>query len=58
MEQQQSENNKEGFRLKLEVESSSEQSSSMLRWAVALVVVLVGSPSLVELVRWVVKGVG
>lgn len=58
MQQHQPENNKEGFRLKLEVESSSEQRSSALRWVVVLVIVLVGSPSLVELVRWVVKGVG
>ena len=58
MKQQQPEKSKAGFHLKLELVSSSEQSSPALKWAVALVALLVGSPSLVKLVEWITKGVG
>lgn len=58
MDQQHPEKNKAGFRLKLELVSSSEQSSSALKWVVVLVAILVGSPSIVKLVEWLTKSVG
>lgn len=58
MKRQPPEKSKAGFHLKLELASSWEQSSSTLKWVVALVAVLVGSPSLVKLIEWIAKGVG
>lgn len=58
MKQRQPEKAKAGFHLKLELISSSEQSSSALKWVVALVVVLAGSPSLMKLVEWIARSVG